>query len=280
MNAPIANPLLLYMGSKWRLGPKILSLLPPHRVWVECFGGSAALTLQKDPSPIEIYNDLDEDLVNLFQVLRSDRSGELIEAIALTAHSRVEYNLCFEHAADPVERARRLLVRLQLGRGSNSSLIDRRSGFRTDTVRGRTRLAAQWSRFPEVIAASIVRLKMITLEQRPAIELMGKWDDPSALLYLDPPYLPSTRSTKSKGKEKFHVYRHEMSVDDHAALLDAAVASSAMVAISGYHSGLYDDRLAGWRRFEFRARAMGNRERVELLWLNDAASNASAMLKL
>ena len=105
---------LRYLGGKNRYAREIIEHFPPHFCYLEPCGGSAGVLLNKAPSAVEIYNDLDGEVVNFFRVLRNGHSGELIDAIRLTPYSREELN----HARpvkDPVERARRFLVRSWFG---------------------------------------------------------------------------------------------------------------------------------------------------------------------
>lgn len=274
MTSP-ARPLLRWLGGKFRLAPWIVSHFPPHRIYVEPFGGAASVLLHKQRSYNEIYNDLDGELVNLFRVLRSDRAPELVEAIRLTPFGREEYQAAFEPAACPVERARRAIVRSHMGHGTGGARIDRPTGARIDGISGTTNVAGEWADFPVALSAVIDRLRGVNIEQRSALDLVRYYDAPHVLLYLDPPYLPDTRSNKSRKQgEKYHTYAHELTRDDHVALLDAVRASKSMVIISGYPDGLYDEMLVGWRRIETAARAHRNSPRTEVIWLNQAVVSA------
>lgn len=100
-----------YFGAKQRLAAQIAKMLPPHNAWVEAFCGSAAVTMAKKPVPIEIINDADSQIVNVFRQLR-ERSGELIRLLELTPYAREEYEDSFKSgtADDPLEEARKFLV--------------------------------------------------------------------------------------------------------------------------------------------------------------------------
>lgn len=276
MSAP-ERPLLRYLGSKHRLAPKIVQWLPPHSLYVEPFGGSAAILGHKPRSQREIYNDLDGEVVNLFRVLRSDRAGDLVRAVQLTPYAREEHALSYETVDDPVERARRLLVRSHMGHGNNGSLITNKNGFRIDGTTGNTDVARNWMGFPAQLEAWIERLSGVMVENRPALELVERYAVPEALFYLDPPYVPETRSKSVRWSTGKCSYAHEMSIDDHVALLDAIVASPAMVVLSGYRSELYDAALRDWRRLELKARAHGNLPRTEVVWINRAAASAHGL---
>lgn len=271
MTAP-ERPLLRYLGSKHRLAPKIIPWLPPHGLYVEPFGGSAAVLARKPRCNSEIYNDLDGEVVNLFRVLRSDRACELVRAISLTPYAREEHTLSYEVTDDPVERARRLLVRSHMGHGNTGASIVNNNGWRVPSDAGPD-AAGLWSEFPAHLAAWIRRLQGVMVEQRPALELVRKYALSNALLYVDPPYVPDTRSASARLTTGKCAYTHELSIEDHEELLTELLASPAMIVLSGYPSDLYDGALQAWRRLELKARAHGNSPRTEVLWINPAAAS-------
>ena len=81
-----------YHGGKWRLAPWIIEHFPPHRVYVEPFGGAASVLLRKPRSYAEVYNDRWSDVVNVFRVLRDPvRAAALKRLIALTPFARDEF---------------------------------------------------------------------------------------------------------------------------------------------------------------------------------------------
>jgi DNA adenine methylase len=268
MTKPPTRPVLRYLGGKWRLAPWIIGHFPKHRIYVEPFGGAASVFLQKPAAYNEVYNDLDDELVNLFEVLRSPAGPELIRQVNLTPYSRTEYLRAHRLTEEPIERARRLIIRSQMGHGNNATQLDRPKGFRSDGNKGKTRVAGEWAEFPAVLEAVVARFKPVSIEHRPAADLIDYWRSPDALLYLDPPYVPDTRSTKARHGDGYHTYGHEMSVDDHLALLEQVQGHEAMIAISGYPSTLYDNALRGWSRRVGKARAYRNKPATEILWLN------------
>jgi DNA adenine methylase len=270
MTEPPTRPLLRYLGGKWRLAPWIIGHFPAHRIYVEAFGGSFSVGLQKERAYNEVYNDLDDELVNLFEVIRGPAGPELVRQIRFTPYSRVEYLRAHRRTDDPVERARRLIIRSQMGHGNNATQMDRPKGFRSDGTQGKTRVAGEWGDFPSVLEAVIARFSGVSIEHKPAAKLIEYWNDPQVLLYLDPPYVPETRSTKARHGDGYHTYGHEMSIDDHHALLEQVQASKSMIVISGYPSEIYDKALKGWTRREGRARAYRNKPATEILWLNPA----------
>lgn len=265
------RPVLRWLGGKFRLAPWIISHFPAHRIYVEPFGGAASVLLRKARSYNEIYNDLDGELVNLFRVMRGNRASELLDALRMTPYARAEYEAAFQACDDDVERARRTIVRSYLAHGTGGARMDRPTGFRTDGASGGTNVAGEWADLPDALQAVIDRLRGVNIEQRPALELLERYAGPDTLFYLDPPYLPATRSTKSrKPNERYHTYAVEMTEYDHAELLIACERSSAMIVLSGYPDPFYDAQLPNWRRVEIAARAHRNSPRTECLWLNPA----------
>lgn len=258
-----------YFGSKVRAAARIVDLLPEHEAYVEPFCGSLAVLLAKPrrPGRFETVNDLDQDLMTFWRVLR-DRPADLERLCALTPHSRAEYDAAWPipDGTDELERARRVWVKLAMGRGGQL----RRTGWRYhEQTHGRNSsmpktLAGYVGRFASVAE----RLRHVSLECLPALEVIDRYGkDPSTLLYVDPPYLMSTRSRTA--------YRHEMHTDDeHRALARCLADVRGIVVLSGYHSRLYDELYAGWYVAElsaFTGQANGGRaggDRIEVLWSN------------
>lgn len=272
----VKRPVLRWHGGKWRLAPWIIKHFPNHSCYIEPFGGAASVLLQKQPSYSEVYNDLDQVLVQLFAVLR-DRtmSAALIQSLTLTPFSRDEFNLSYLATDDPLERARRTIIRSFMGFGSDSTSGHYRTGFRSNTTRMGTTPARDWANYPDTLTKIVERLEGVTFENKPACEVILQYDATDALIYADPPYHPDTRSSGNRrrcgpGSKSWHVYQHELDHDGHVALLETLLAAKGMVALSGYPTRLYDDALQDWRRIERAAYADGARPRTEVLWLNPA----------
>ena len=269
-NKEVTSPVFQYFGGKWKLAPWILSFMPPHRTYVEPFGGGGSVLFRKPRSHCEVYNDLDSEVVNVFQVLR-DSPKELLRVLDLTPYSREEYYLACElyEGEDSIEKARRAIVRSFFGFGSTGLFEGSRPGFRTGTQYSRVPVASVWGKYPDALLAVIDRLKGVTIEHRDALEVMPVWDGFDTVYYLDPPYLADTRRAKQ-------IYRHEMTEAQHISLLEAVQDLKGIVLISGYASGLYDKMLTGWERYEKQAMAQGNSNsndemmRTEVLWIKRA----------
>ncbi len=265
------RPVLRWHGGKWLLAPWIISHFPAHRTYVEPFGGAASVLIRKERSYAEIYNDLDDDVVNLFRVLRDLETGRaLMDALIHTPFSRTEFDLAYQETDDPVEKARRLVIRSFMGFGSDGHNGARPTGFRANSNRSGTTPAHDWENYPDALERLIARVRGIVIEHRPAIDVMLQQDSPDTLHYVDPPYVWSTRSKAGNSSRKN--YRHEMSDDDHRKLLSVLRDLKGMVVLSGYANPLYQDALSDWQRVERIALADGARERTEVLWLNPSVT--------
>lgn len=281
MNA-VTRPALRYLGGKWKLAPWIISHMPAHRLYVEPFGGAASVLLRKPRAFSEVYNDMDDEVVNLFQVMRDpDAAAQLIQSVSLTPFARTEYERAFMPTDEPVERARRLVVRSYMGHGSNASNINRNTGFRASLVNGDRALPAlDWANLPPALAQVAARFIGVVVERRPALQIIDRYDVEDALIYADPPYLHETRSGKRMGGKLYCSYPVEMNDEEHVALLARLKKCKSMVILSGYSHALYDDALAGWHREELATHADGARDRTEVMWMNARAwdKNRSRLL--
>ena len=278
MIASPRRPVLRYLGGKWRLAPRIIQHFPPHRTYVEPFGGAASVLLQKQRSYAEVYNDLDGEVVNLFRVLR-DRAfaAELVRQVEATPFARAEFETAYVGTRDPVERARRLVVRSYMGHGNISYRRDRTTGFRRNSNRSGTTPAHDWANLPPALSSIASRLVGVVIEERSALELIEHFDSPETLIYADPPYIHATRSQKRCRLAPSTGYAHEMDDGAHAALLAMLLDAESMVVLSGYATPLYDEMLSGWRRLELDTHADGARPRTEVLWINPAAAAAHGL---
>jgi len=229
-----------WFGGKQALVPSLLPLLPAHDTYVEIFGGAGSLLFAKHPCKLEVYNDIDSELVNFFRVLRNpEQTAELQRLLDLTPYAREEWQDCRKHLTDGddlVERARRWFV---LCYQSFSG------GFRANSWRHNTSTAAGtmiplgFRNATARLSTFTQRLATVMVEHNDFAELIPAYDGPNVLYYADPPYLPETR----KGGN----YRHETTKADHVALLELLTTCKGMVILSGYDSPLYQDYLADWR---------------------------------
>lgn len=262
----VTRPVLRWHGGKWKLAPWIIAHFPPHRVYVEPYGGAASVLMRKSRAYGEVYNDLDKDVVNLFRVLRDESAAvELTRQLQLTPFAKDEFELSYQETADPLEMARRMVIRSFMGFGSNGHNRSTKTGFRANSNRSGTTPAHDWTNYPDRLPALVERLKGVVIENRPAVEVMAAHDSAATLHYVDPPYLFETRSEKMR---RNGCYAHEMTAAQHTELLAFLRSLAGMVVLSGYPHQSYDDALPGWRRIDVEAHADGALDRVECLWIN------------
>ena len=249
--------ILKYPGAKWRIADWIINHMPTHRVYLEPFFGSGAVFFRKPPSYIETINDIDGNIVNLFRVCR-ERPDELARAINLTPFAREEFNDCYDMAVEnPVERARRTLVRFHQSFGTSNST---KNSWRNTQTAGGPRSATMWNYLPEAIVECCERLKEAQIENIDAVQLIERYNDVNTLVYCDPPYLQSIR--------RRNIYAHEMNDGDHIELLEVLRRSKSKIILSGYDNDLYNTYLMGWHTAEKETTAQMGLHRVEKIWFN------------
>jgi DNA adenine methylase len=253
-------------GGKHYLAERIASLFPSHRIYLEPFGGAASVLLNKAPCEVEAYNDLDLRITRLFKVLQK-RGTEFTERLRFVPYSQYEFDSARDYpdGADDFERAVCDFIRWRQsfgGKGSTWSYTTKRArgGMAGD-------VNAWWTaidQLPEVIE----RLRRVQILHQPAIEAIGRFDDPEALVYCDPPYVHETRNENTRD-----VYGVEMSDAEHKALAAVLQRCKAKVVLSGYPSPLYDELYGTWRQVEFDIanHSSGGKKKTrkrETLWLN------------
>ncbi len=272
----ITRPVLRYHGGKFRLAPWILTFFPEHKVYVEPFGGAASILMLKPQVGAECYNDLDVQVVNLFRILRNpEQALELQRRVHLTPFARAEFDWAYEPATDDLDAAHKLIIKSFMGHGSDSATRGCRTGFRSKLTDGRVLPAVEYSTWSEAIPSFTRRLAGVVVEQRDALEVIARMDSPNSLIYADPPYCHSTRSSIMDRGTKTHGYRHEMTDEDHRRLAEVLHSAKGMVVLSGYASDLYDKELfADWTRAERRHVADGGKFRTEVVWINEACAAA------
>lgn len=275
MSTPLTRPLMRYHGGKWRMAEFLIGLFPPHRTYVEPFGGGAGVLLQKPRCAREVYNDLDGEIVNVFRVMRETPEA-LIRAIELTPYARAEHELSLEPSEEPVEQARRTIARSYMSYGTTftrRNITDgrlQRTGFRA-MRRDATTTAMDWAGLPAAFVAIAERLKGVLIEQRDFAKVIADHDSDETLFYVDPPYVHSTRaSTVSRS----HLgYAFEMSDEEHRRLAQLLQRVQGIVILSGYRSDLYDELYAGWQQIEHPTFACNAAARTEVVWARNLPSD-------
>lgn len=253
---------LRYPGSKWNIARQLVELIPPHHSYVEPYFGSGAILFTKTPSDIETVNDLDSDVTNLFRCIQQD-SERLARLVMTTPFSREEYNQQFDSNfsgyATRYKRAAGFLIKCWQGHGFRTNGY--KVGWKNDVV-GREKAYALWNwyRLPEWIIEITERLRNVQIENRPALEVIQRFNYENVFQYIDPPYLLSVRAGKQ--------YKHEMPDDEHEKMLKTILQNKAKIMISGYASEMYDEYLKKWNRMEFRSCAEHASKRTEVVWMN------------
>lgn len=250
-----------YPGSKWSIASWIIDHFPQHHSYLEPFFGSGAVLFTKQRSPIETVNDLDGDVVNLFDWIRKDPE-RLAQEIYWTPYARQVYDnaaAAYRTETDSFRRAVYFLTKMMMGHGFRTNEI--KVGWKNDIQGREAAYAAKgWCDTPERIKADAERLRGVQIENRSAAEVISRFNFPNVLIYADPPYLLNTRYGKQ--------YKCEMTAEDHADLLDLLKAHKGPVLLSGYDSDLYNDALRGWNREEIDVLAQTATKRREVLWMN------------
>lgn len=260
--AGVSNAVIKYHGAKWGVAPWVISHFPEHRSYLEPFFGSGAVLFTKSRSAIETVNDIDGDVVNLFDWIRKD-PARLAHAIRFTPYARDEYDRAWAAQyteTDNFRRAVNFYIRMMMGHGFRTT--GEKVGWKNDVQGREAAYAAKcWAKTPEVIIQAAERLRGVQIENRPAVELIRRFNYQNVLIYADPPYMLGTRQNRKQ-------YRHEMTDDDHMELLEAIKAHRGPAIISGYDSDLYNRELKGWYKDGRTSFTQTASKRREILWMN------------
>ena len=236
-----------WYGGKFSHLDWLLPLLPPATHYCEPFAGSAAVLINRKPSPIETYNDMDGEVVNFFKVLRAQRE-DLVQSIGLTPFSRREFELAIKEPTEtltPVERARRFYIRARQVRTglAQTASVGRWAHCTLTSRAGMAGAVSRWLGAIEHLPEIAQRLLRVQFENAPAIEIIERYDSAETLFYCDPPY-----PHESRGDSK--AYGYEMTDNDHRQLAAVLKRCKGKVAVSSYHSPINDEIFKGWRCLE------------------------------
>ncbi len=256
---------LRWPGSKYRLAPRIVGLLPDHRTYVEVFGGAASVLFLKERSRYEVFNDIDGNVVNFFRVLRSPRRcRRLVDLVARTPYSRAEFERAVGCTGElsrlgPVRRAHVFLILCNMAftgaQGNLGTLVPGQFQSELDRARDGLRI---WRNLPLTIVAAAERLRGVLIEGQDWRHILDRFDRRGVLFYVDPPYLSRRRS----------LYTYSMSGVEHVELLERLKECRGKVVVSGYSSMMYERHLRDWERYEFAERNSRGRRTVEVVWCN------------
>src|SRR6266567_5316262 len=192
---------LSYVGGKNRLAKHIISLTPKHNTYVEPFAGGAQVLFRKEPSEVEVLNDLDGELVNFYRVCQAHHE-ELLRSLRYTLLSRKLYGLLArtppENLTD-ISRAARYFI---LQKCSFGGMVARKN-FAAHITKRPTFTP---KRIPEIIDAAYKRLQDVQIESLPYEQVLEKYDRLTTFFYLDPPYYG------------VKLYNHNFTDDDFVSL--------------------------------------------------------------
>lgn len=256
-----------WYGGKFSHLDWLLPLLPKTTHYCEPFGGSAAILLNREPAPVETYNDIDSEVVNFFRVLREQKDN-LIEAIGLTPFSREEFELAIAQPTQDtsdVERARRFFVRARQVRSglAQTASSGRWANCLLTSRAGMGGAVSRWLGSVEGLSEIVQRLLRVQIENAPAIDVIKRYDSEETLFYCDPPYPHSSR-----GDSK--AYAFEMTDAQHQELAHVLRHVKGKVALSGYRCDLLDELYGDWHSIEAAAKNCHSIKqlRTEVLWVN------------
>lgn len=258
-----------WYGGKYSHLDWLLPLLPKTKHFCEPFAGSTAVLINREPSPIETYNDLDGEVTNFFQVLRN-RPNELIRKISLTPFSYEEYKKACKKknnskGLSKVETARLFYIRARQARTglAQGATPGRWAHCRLTSRAEMAGAVSRWLGAIEDLPLIAQRLLRVQIENRPAIEVIKRYDSPETLFYCDPPYPHECRGD-------VHAYGYEMTDDEHRELADVLHSVKGKVAISAYRCNLMDDLYGDWECVEASEKLCHSvkRKRKEALWVN------------
>ncbi|MGB8507980.1 MAG: DNA adenine methylase [Pyrinomonadaceae bacterium] len=256
-----------WYGGKYSHLDWLMPLLPEAAHYCEPFGGSAAVLINRQPSPVETYNDVHGELVNFFRVLR-EQGDALTRAIGLTPFSRQEFEAAISEPSESLselERARRFYI---LARQVRTGLAQKASSGRWAHCKltsraGMAGAVSRWLGAVEDLPLIAQRLLRVQIEHAPAIEVIRRYDSEETLFYCDPPYPHGSRTD-------VNAYAYEMTDDDHRELAKVLRGVKGKVALSSYHCDLMEELYGDWRRIESGEKIIHSvkKSRMEVLWIN------------
>lgn len=270
------RPIVRYPGGKWRIAKWIISHFPPpdtYDFFVDnpAGGGSITMNLPKVKGRADIINDINEDMVNVFEVLRDEElSKKLQRLLVLTPHSRYEYERAYEPTTDKLEWARRVIFRSFAGIGGDA-FGRGRAGFRTlKNYESALTTAHEWENYAKETKYFCIRLAGVVIEKLDAIKCIKAYDSPRTLFYIDLPYLMDSRTSRRRMYKKELADKKDPEAEKkyHIQMAEALHSMQGMAIISHYDHPLYQELYADWRTDHCEARKNGNMPSEEWIWIS------------
>lgn len=241
--------------------------LPETERFIVPFGGSASILLNRDPSGLEVVNDLDDGIITFFKQLR-DNTDELVQKLERTPYHEKLFEESQRKLSDDdvsdVDKAVAFFISTTMSYNAGSSSF----AYSTKEVRrNRSQHTSRYQSKIDDLDAVAKRLQRVQFMNRDAFEIIEKFQKEDTLQHWDPPYPPTTRGSTDN-------YNYEMSMGEHEELLELALNANdgVKIAISSYPNELYDEALDGWNRYDDVEKGTGavndGSTRVECLYTN------------
>jgi DNA adenine methylase len=262
------RPVFKCHGGKYYLVQWIISHFPENHVemtYVEPFCGGANILLNKEKSKIEIINDLDVNIVDIYRALR-DEPKEFIRRLNLCKYCEDTFNRAIKKSSTPfgdyLDHAINEFVLRRMSRGGMKKAFacsNRTRGGQPGDVNA-------WMTAIKNLPFLSERLQEVYVLNKTAIEVIQAFNNPNTMIYCDPPYLHETRVSKA-------VYSSEMNTDDHIELSHTLNNFSGKVIISGYASPLYKRLYKGWnvekkKIVNHSSQQKSKENKTEIIWKN------------
>jgi DNA adenine methylase len=235
-----------WVGGKGKLARWIIKFLPRGHIYVEPFAGAASVFWHlPEPYPVEVLNDLDQRIVNLYRVLQDrEKFRELLHRLIWTPYSRAEFARALATLQDPeadeVSRAWAFFTAQNQGFGGKAGAVGNWGRVLAARAYGMANTTSQWRSRLKLLTYWHERLSRVQIDSVDGIEAIRYWDTPGTVFYVDPPYVLETRVTHD-------LYPNELALDDHWRLVETLLQVKGKAILSGYDHPVYRPlEKAGW----------------------------------
>lgn len=228
----ITSP-IIRIGGKSAISNNIVELMPKHKFYVDVFGGAGHVLLAKPQSlsKAEVFNDKSDELITFFRMVQKNPLLLRDRLLELPCSRRVYMDfLHSEVPKDDMDKAVRFFYIVR-----NSYYGDGRSGWRAST---KNNIVKTYQRIINEFYWVSDRFKDAIIDNNDWKTIVNRYDRPSNLLYVDPPYIV-------KGKQK-GIYEIGFGMDEHIKLANRLNAAKAMVMVSHYDCEEYNNFYKGW----------------------------------